>query len=259
VQTAGYAVVVPDVAGVFSRHGVARLLGDGRLTINVRSTSADDTDLIVVALVPAGDATRYLAGTARTEVSAVGYTSGLQPVQSTEVPGAAPAGPAPWETAEPVAGTVVRGGRLVTVALDLPTDDPVALVIRRWDNVPGLSTTITVGFAPASWSAAAMVALIAGGLGTLAGLGLLALRGPWIDAQELALGEADERRAPLRIRIPATALASGPGPSPAPPSWQRMVPDWLARGRGRRGHARHLGRHLSGEATVESPYVHTAT
>ena len=103
VQTDGYAVVVPDVAGVFARHGIARLLGDGRLTINVRSTSPDDTDLIVVALVPAGDATRYLSGTARTEVGAVGYSTGVQPVQSIEVPGEAPTGPAPWPGAAPSA------------------------------------------------------------------------------------------------------------------------------------------------------------
>ncbi len=257
VQTAGYAVVVPDVAGVFSRHGVARLLGDGRLTINVRSASADDSELIVVALVPAADAARYLAGTARTEVSAVGYTSGLQPVQSIDVPGHAPDRSAPWETVEPVAGTVVRGGRLVTLAVDLPAEDPVALVIRRWDDAPGLSATITVGFAPASWSAATIVLLVAGGLGTLAGLGLLMLRRPWIDVQELALAEDDGRRAPARIhlQLPLPAIARRRRPSPpAPPRWRRMVPDALVLGRSRRRQSRHF----AGEA-VESPYVHTAT
>ncbi len=243
VRTDGYAVVVPDVAGVLSRHGVARLLGDGRLTIDVRSSTPVDTDLVVVALVPAGDAQRYLAGLARTEVSAVGYSTGLQPVQAVEVPGVAPSRPAPWEATEPVPGTVVRGGRVVTIALDLPTDDPMALVVRRADGAPGFSATITAGFAPASWSTATVVTLLAGGLGTVTGLALILLRRPWID--ELHPWAAQPELEVQRPVPPRTRARAGAARAPA---WLRIVPHWVV-----------PRRRVAELASPESPYVHTAT
>ena len=52
VHTEGHMILVPDVGAVLERHGLARLLGDGRLTIVVQSASTD----VVAALVPSPDA-----------------------------------------------------------------------------------------------------------------------------------------------------------------------------------------------------------
>ena len=46
VHTNGYTIVVPDVGDVLAHHGIGRHLGDGRLTITVRS--AGTTELIAV-------------------------------------------------------------------------------------------------------------------------------------------------------------------------------------------------------------------
>lgn len=212
VRTDGYAIVVPDVAAVFARHGVARLLGDGRVTITVRSTSTEPTDHVAVALVPAGDAVRYLSGTARTDVVAVGYATGVQPVQTVDHEGSALPGPAPWDVADPGPGMTSQAGRSVTVSLDVPTTSPVALVVRRSDAAASLQLSITVGFAPASWGTATTVLLIAGALGTLAGLGLLVLRRPWVDALHPMVVDdpvaAPVRRTPSRVESPYVHTAT---------------------------------------------------
>jgi hypothetical protein len=238
VRTAGYTIVVPDVASVLARHGVARHLGDGRLTITVRSAtdtpaqlaSGPSTYPIVVALVPAADAVRYLSGTARTEVRSVGYTTGEQPVSTVDLTGGAPKGPPPWETAEPTA-VAGQAGRLVTVSLDVPTNDAVALVVRRSDNAADLAVTMTVGFAPSSWGTATTVLLIAGLLGTLTGLSLLVLRRPWIDPLHPLIVGADD------------------GALPAPRAARRRR-TW-------RVHPEPVQPAV--HVAVESPYVHTAT
>jgi len=184
LHTDGYSIVVPDVADVLAHHGVGRYLGDGRLTVTVRSSPARPADQIVVSLVPAADAVRHLSGTARTEIRAVGYSSGDQPVQTRSVPGGAPMRPTPWEPDE-------LAGQLVTVSLDVPASEPTALVIRRADGAADFTVAVTVGFAPSSWGTATTVLLITGGLGTLTGLALLVLRRPWIDADHPLLAEPD--------------------------------------------------------------------
>lgn len=182
LHTDGYSIVVPDVADVLARHGVGRYLGDGRLTVTVRSALANPADQIVVSLVPAGDALRHLAGTARTEIRTVGYTTGDQPVLTQSMVGGAPTRPTPWELDE-------LAGHLVTVSLDVPASQPTALVIGRADGASDFTVAVTVGFAPSSWGTATTVLLITGCLGTLAGLALLVLRRPWIDADHPLLAE----------------------------------------------------------------------
>lgn len=172
VHTDGHAILVPDVGAVLDRHGLARLLGDGQLTITVRSASVPAADL-VVALVPSPDAVRHLGGTAHTELLAVGYAPGLQPVHAVDRPGREPDGPAPWEAAPDQSGA-----REVTLSLSVPTGEPVALVVRRSDRAPDLTVAITVGFAPASWGVASTVLWIGGALATLTGLALLLMRRP---------------------------------------------------------------------------------
>jgi hypothetical protein len=239
VQTEGYAIVLPDVAGVLSRHGAARLLGDGRVTITVRSASTDPADLVTVALVPAGDALRHLSGTARTDIVAVGYATGVQPVQAVDVSGGALPASAPWETADPGPGITAQTGRQVTVTVDVPTQAPVALVVHRPDSAASLQLSITVGFAPASWGTATTVLLIAGALGTLAGLGVLVLRRPWVDVWHPMVVD-DPVAAPVRVVPPRAAART--------PRWWRLT---------RRGHAPEPRQ--PDEDRIESPYVHTAT
>ncbi len=186
VHTDGYAIVVPDVGAVLARHGVGRLLGDGRLTISVRSTSVLSTDLIVATLVPGSDATRYLLGTAHAEVLTVGYATGPQPVQSVDRAGVALARAAPWETP----GTT--GARDVTLGLDVPTAGPVALVVHRADGTPDLTVAIRVGFAPASWGAVTAVMSLGGVLATVTGLAVLLLRRPRLETVDDLLEDDDE-------------------------------------------------------------------
>jgi hypothetical protein len=172
VHTDGHAILVPDVGAVLERHGLARLLGDGRLTIIVRSASTD----VVAALVPTPDAVRYLGGTAHAEVLAVGYATGPQPVQAVDRPGVRPSGPGPWEPASGGAGS-----RSVTLSLEVPTREPVALVVRRSDQASDLTVAITVGLAPASWGTATVVLWMVAVIATLAGLALLLTRRPTVE------------------------------------------------------------------------------
>jgi hypothetical protein len=124
--------------------------------------------------------------------------------------------------------------------------------VRRWDSAAGLTATITVGFAPASWETAMAVMLIAGALGTLAGLALLVLRRPWIDPLHPMVADLDDDALPARSvprggERPIRRELRAP---PAPPRWPR-----------RRAHpapARSGARH-SRPVDAESPYVHTAT
>jgi hypothetical protein len=174
VYTSGYAVVVPDIGDVVAQHGLGRLLGDGRLTLTVRSVRT--TDLIVVSLVPAVDAARYVSGTARTEVVAVGYALGAQPVETLDLYGHSPVGPPPWEH-DPAVGVYSA-----TVSLTVPTSTATALVVRRWDGQAGLTVAITAGLAPSSLGLSTTVLLICGLLALLIGLALLLLRSPGPDA-----------------------------------------------------------------------------
>jgi hypothetical protein len=170
VHTEGYEIVVPDIGSVVAQHGLARLLGEGKLTLTVRSVRNDD--LIVAALVPAADAARYTTGTARTDVVAVGYAMGAQPVEALDRVGREPSGLPPWEAPQPPAG------HSVTLGLTVPTTNATALVVRRWDDASDFTVAITAGFAPGAWGLAISLLLIGGTLALLTGLAMLLVRGP---------------------------------------------------------------------------------
>lgn len=201
VHTEGHAIVVPDVGALLSRHGIARLLGDGVLTVTVRSTSIPSPDL-VAALVPVADAVRHYSGTAHAEVLAVGYAAGAQPAQVVDRPGTGLRGQAPWESGPG------SGAREVQLSLEVPTREPVALVVRRVDQGAGLAVTITAGFAPASWGLATVLLWIGGLLATIAGLALLLVRRPTVELVPGDLAELDELLPPARRISPYVYTAT---------------------------------------------------
>jgi hypothetical protein len=225
VYSSGYLVVVPDIGDVVSQHGLGRLLGGGRLTLTVRSVRTSEP--IVVSLVPAVDAARYVSGTARTEVVAVGYALGAQPVETLDRTGHPPVGPPPWEHAPAV------GAYNATVALTVPTSAATALVVRRFDGQSGLTVAITAGLAPSSWGLSASVLLICGLLALLTGLALLLVRLPGLDVLHAEARAAVTLEA---MREPSAALAES-----LDEKWPRI---WLPVNRGDQ---------------AESPYVDTAT
>jgi hypothetical protein len=240
VATEGYAIVVPDVSEVVARHGVARYLGDGRLTITVRSSMPGPDGVLVVALVPAADAIAYLSTSARTEIRSVGYATGEQPVQTVALAGGAPQGRPAWEVTEPAPGVVVQAGRVATVSLNLPSDRTMTLVIRRWDGSASVAVTMTAGLAPSSWGTATMTLLIAGPLGTLSGLALLILRQPWIDPLLLDPDEG-EPVAARPAEIARRQRGRHTGRSPTHPAAAMAHPATVV------------------ETPTVSPYVYTAT
>lgn len=190
VHTAGYAILVPDIGAALARHGLARLLGDGQVTITVASASTD----LVATLVPSPDAVRFLGGTAHAEVLAVGYATGAQPVQAADRPGTPPSGLAPWET-----GTLAAGARTVSLTLEVPTREPVALVVHRYDRAPDITVAITVGYAPASWGVVTTVLWLGAVLATPAGLALLLFRRPTIEIPDGLTGLEDRPAPPRKV------------------------------------------------------------
>jgi hypothetical protein len=223
VYTPGYLVVVPDVGDLVSQHGLGRLLGDGRLTLTVRSVGTGDP--IVASLVPALDAARYVSGTARTEIVAVGYALGAQPVETLDRIGYAPDGPPPWEGAPAV------GADSATVGITVPTSTATALVVRRSDGQSGFTLAITAGFAPSSWGLSTSLLVIAGLLAVVTGLALLLLPAPGLDALH-----ADARAAVTHEARPVR-----PAPQSLDDKWSRI---WIP---------------VNPDDRAESPYVDTAT
>jgi len=203
VHTNGYAIVVPDIGAVVAQHGLARLLGDGRLTLTVRSVQNDD--LIVAALVPAADAVRYLAGTARTDIVAVGYALGTQPVEALDRVGHQPTGLPPWEAPAPAAG------RSVTLGLAVPTAGAVALVVHRWDEARDFTVAITAGLAPSAFGLAVSLLLIGGSTALLTGLAMLLVRGPALDELHAeARSAAAAELSPVLPELPAAEEHGSP-------------------------------------------------
>src|SRR5262245_33020399 len=77
VATAGYAVVVPDVARLLDRHGATRLMGSGQLRLTLGQSEVP----LVLAVGPSAEVDEFVRGIARTEVTRVGFAVGPQPVQ----------------------------------------------------------------------------------------------------------------------------------------------------------------------------------
>ena len=173
IHTDGYAISVPDVSEVAARHGVGRLLaasqiyGDARLRVTVRADSP-----VLVVLVPSFEASRYLADVEHTEVVGVGYSSGVQPVQTRLVPGLQPpvAVPRTWPW------VVVTANR--SIDFKLPAVEPMALVLLRSDEGLVFTATVTAAIRPSSWGLATTLLLVFGVACLLVGAALLFARRP---------------------------------------------------------------------------------
>jgi hypothetical protein len=171
IHTDGYAISVPDVSAVAARHGVGRLLtasllsGDARVMVTVRADSP-----VLVALVPSLEASRYLADVGHTEVVGVGYSSGVQPVQTRLVPGLHPpvAVPRTWPW------VVVTADR--SLEFELPAAEPMALVLLRSDEGLAFTATVTAAIRPSSWGLSTTLLLVFGGACLLVGAALLFAR-----------------------------------------------------------------------------------
>jgi hypothetical protein len=175
VHTDGYAISVPDVSGLVARHGAGRLLGDGELRLTVRADRP-----VVVALVPAVEASRYLTGVERTEVVGVGFASGAQPVQTWDQVGGEP------RSAIPRSSPWLVVGPGEPLALDLPSAQSMSLVVLRSDRDPDFTVTVTASLRPPSWGLATAMLLLVGGLGLCSGTALVLLRRPRDDLDDLS-------------------------------------------------------------------------
>jgi hypothetical protein len=160
VRTSGYAVIVPDVTTLADRHGAASLLGANSLRLTVHS----DREPVRLWIVPADQLSRYLDGVARTEVSAVGYATGPQPVNLTDISGFRTPGPMPF------ADTAASG---YSLAWEKSTDAQTSLLLVRADGRPDLEATLAVQVYATWLPASAWTALGMGTVVLLAGIAVL--------------------------------------------------------------------------------------
>jgi hypothetical protein len=279
VATAGYVVVVPDVAGLLDRHGATRLMGNGQLRLTLGHSEVP----LVLAVGPAAEVEEFTRGIARTEVTRVGFAVGPQPVQSTDIAGASLVAGLPqragWRTA--LAGQ--------TLDLSQPTDPGIALVVLRTDQQAGFAPVLAVAFTPGWLSPAVWGLLLAGTVALVAGVALAL----WpVRRQEVLVVVEEHRMVDLADRIArklgrdvdikhgrhrgAAPLLNPPVSASDPDDQDRTGSTWLIRpswydvshqssaaapmpreedGRGlRRPTAGHTP-----EPNGESPYVFTAT
>jgi hypothetical protein len=161
VSTEGYAIVVPDLLGQTDRFGIGGLLGDGPLRISAVESSAP----IVLVVAPMDEVDRYLTGANRSEITAVGYAEGPQPVSLAAIAGNAVPGPIQDDTFS----TRPRTTRVEWT----PGDEPTSLVVLRADGGPGLAVTLAVS-RDAQWLTTVTWAMLVGGVvGALGGLGVV--------------------------------------------------------------------------------------
>jgi len=154
LRTAGRAVLVPDAAAFAD--AAAALPGPDRVRLTVRSGSGP----LLVALVPADAAARYLDGVARAEVRGAGNA-----VRIVEVGGdVAPAVDAPLWTGGP--SDPVR-------VLDWTPAPGMALVVTRADGLAGVDATLGVGAYPIWLGDGAPWLLVLGTAAVVAGIALL--------------------------------------------------------------------------------------
>jgi hypothetical protein len=153
VHSEGFAVVVPDVAGLVGQHEAADRLSPGRLRVTVATSS----EPLVLVLLPADAARRYLDDVPRTEITAVGFGTGVQPVGVADFDGTGE--PAPLSGA----GVLAMGPDLFW---DTPGDRPMALLVLRTDGERGIDAALTVGIRP-GWLDAAVRGLLIGGTAVL--------------------------------------------------------------------------------------------
>ncbi|MDT5024581.1 MAG: hypothetical protein QOE61_1007 [Micromonosporaceae bacterium] len=140
VHSDGYAVTVGDVAAVLHRHIATALLRSDRIRVTIGSSTVP----VLLWLVPADELGSYLDGVAHTNLAAVGFAGGAQPVQLADVTGTAT--PAPL--IEQPFWTKAPSGR--SLEWDRSTDARTSLMLMRADGQAGFGATLTVTVYP-SW------------------------------------------------------------------------------------------------------------
>jgi hypothetical protein len=157
-------------------------------------------------------ARRYLNGVARTEVAAVGYAAGPQPVTTEDIAGTDTLARLP-ETGVLTSGT--------DVVFD-PSAQPgrLSLLIMRDDLTPGVAASLVVGIRPGWFDPATRGLLLGGGLLLVGGLLVLL----WRSAREVTLVVEAERVADLVAeKMPRLAPHSDETvalPSSQEPTWE---------------------------------------
>ncbi|GAA4469820.1 hypothetical protein [Phytohabitans houttuyneae] len=162
ITTPGHAVVVPDLDALLRRDAPFARAGDTRLRVTARTEAGP----ALVAIAPAEEVARYLAGAAYAQVDRVSLTAGplpvgITPVAGTAVPAAQPAwqvsgaGGVGWASSE------VRGQRL-------------ALVVMHPDARAGMTVDLRVEVRPGWLSTATWGLLLAGGALIVLGMATLA-------------------------------------------------------------------------------------
>jgi hypothetical protein len=201
ITTPGHAVVVPDLDALLRRDAPFTRARDTRLRVTARTEAGP----ALVAIAPAQEVARYLAGAAYAQVDRVSLTSGplpvaVTPVEGTAVPAAQPgwqlagAGAVGWSSSE------VRGQRL-------------ALVVMRPDANAGMTVDLRVEVRP-GWLAPATWGLLVAGA-VLIVLGMATLAWPV------------RRPAPSRPSTLADVLLD-PTPPPVVVAADRPSPAWAA-------------------------------
>jgi hypothetical protein len=171
VRSDGPIVVVPDVAEAVARHRVAGVLAPGPVRVTVASSPWS----VLLVVMPADAARRYLDGVARTEVAAVGFASGPQPLSTEDIAGT--------DTLPPLPRTGVLTSGTDVVFDPFAQPGRLSLLIMRRDQEPGVAASLVVGIRPGWLDPAARGLLVGGGLLLVGGLFALL----WRTARELRL------------------------------------------------------------------------
>ena len=181
VHSSGPVVVVPDVADVLGRHRLGGMLTPGPVRVTVASSPSP----VLLLVMSADAARRYLDGVARTEVASVGYAAGPQPVTTDDIAGT--------ETLArlPVAGVLTSG---TDVVFDPSAQSGrLSLLIVRNDLASAVAASLVVGIRPGWFDPASRGLLLGGGLLLVGGFVVLL----WRSAHELTLVVEAERVADL--------------------------------------------------------------
>jgi len=162
ITTPGHAVVVPDLDALLRRDAPFSRARDTRLRVTARTESGP----ALVAIAPAEDVARYLAGAPYAQVDRVSLTNGPLPVDVTPVEGkAVPAARPAWRMAGTDAvgwaSSEVRGQRL-------------ALVVMHPDASAGMTVDLRVEVRPGWLAPTTWGLLVAGAVLIVLGMATLA-------------------------------------------------------------------------------------
>jgi hypothetical protein len=158
VRSAGPALVVPDVADLIARHRAGTLLTAGPVRVTVTASPVP----VLLVVLTADTARRYLDGVARTEVAAVGFAAGPQPVTTEDIAGT--------DTLArlPTAGVLTTGRDVVFDPSS--AQGRLSLLVLPEDLAPGVEASLVVGIRPGWLVPASRGLLLGGGLLLLGGL-----------------------------------------------------------------------------------------